>query len=224
VSAQPQVSLPRWLAELERMLPIRSQFVVSGNIRDSFLTDMGGATALAPLVRALWERLYAQGYRCLLVYDPADGIRIYPNEPELRSRAERLFDLKLGGGAQMVSLETLASLMKNLVAQREVRCALVLDFASRMTRQPDHLAEGEHRFFVAAEKLSLTAAPVVPKEGGGVPLFNPVLWLLNRAAAWVSPTSTTPCAATKSARSTIRGRKTICATGSAPRRLSSKSV
>ena len=79
------------------------------------------------------------------------------------------------------ALETLSNLMKNLTAQREARCALVLDFASRLTRSPDHLAEGEHRFFVAAEKLSINAAPVVPKEGGGLPAFNPVLWLVNRA-------------------------------------------
>jgi DNA polymerase III delta prime subunit len=171
----------RWLSELERLLSIRSQFVVSGNIRDSFLTELAGGAALAPLVRALWEKLYAHGYRCLLVYDPADGLRVYPNEPEYRNRADKLFDLKLAHGPQMVSLETLANVMKSLAAEREVRCALVLDYASRLARQPDHLSEGEHRFFVAAEKLSLMAAAVVPKDGGS-PLFNPVVWLLNRAA------------------------------------------
>ena len=46
---------------------------------------------------------------------------------------------------------------------REARCALVVDFASRLTRQPDHLDAGEHRFFVAAERLSLLANPIVPK-------------------------------------------------------------
>jgi len=172
---------PRWLADLERLLPIRSQFVISGNIRDSFLTPVPGGQALAPLLRALWAQLSAQGFKCLLVFDPADGVRAYPNEPPVRELAERLFDLRLASGPQMISLESLGNLMRALTATREARCALVLDFASRMTRQPDNLGEGEHRFFVAAEKLSLNAAPVVPKEGGGLPLFNPVLWLLNRA-------------------------------------------
>ncbi|HKA46184.1 MAG TPA: AAA family ATPase [Burkholderiales bacterium] len=172
---------PRWLSDLERLLPIRSQFAVSGNIRDSFLVPQASGPALVPLLRALWESLKSRGYRCLLVYDPADGLRVYPNEPESRDLAERLFDLKLAGGAQMISLETLANLMKNLAARREARCALVLDFASRLTRHSDHLSEGEHRFFVSAEKLSLNAAPIVPREDGGAPLFNPILWLLNRA-------------------------------------------
>ena len=176
-----QAQAPRWSRDLERLLPIRSQYVVSGNIRDTFLTPLAGGPALVPLLRCLWETLRLQGTRCLLVFDPADGIRVYPNEPVPRELAERLFDLKLASGNQMISLETLSNLMKNLTAQREARCALVLDFASRLTRHPDHLAEGEHRFFVAAEKLSLATAPVVPKDGGGLPAFNPVLWLVNRA-------------------------------------------
>jgi hypothetical protein len=171
---------PRWLADLERLLPIRSQFVVSGSIRDDFLTQLGDGPVLAPLLRAVWETLKLRGYRCLLVFDPTDGLRVYPDEAETRVLAERLFDLKFTGGYQVVSLETLAKLMKHLAGQRDARCAMVLDFASRLTRQPDHLAEGEHRFFVAAEKLSLHAAPVVPRDGGGLPLFNPVLWLVNR--------------------------------------------
>lgn len=170
---------PRWLRDLTNLLPIRAQFVVSGNIRDSFLLPMDEGPALLPLQRALWQSLKSLGYGCLLVFDPADGIRAYPNEAPVRELAERLFDLKLASGCQMLSLESLGNLMKKLAAQKELRCALLLDFASRLTRQPDHLAEAEHRFFVAAEKLSLFAAPVLP-QGGGKPLYNPIIWLVNR--------------------------------------------
>lgn len=175
------IPTPRWLADLDRLLPIRSQFVVSNGIRDNFLTSLPTGTVMAPLVRSLWESLKARDYRFLLVYDPVDGLRVYPDELELRELASKLFDLKLSNGYQQVSLETLTCTMKNLVTQRAARCALVLDFASRLTRQSASLAEGEHRFFVAAEKLSLNAAPMVPLEGGGPPQFNPVVWLVNRA-------------------------------------------
>ena len=175
----------RWLADLERLLPIRSQFVISGSIRDSFLTPMASGSALVPLLRALWESLKGHNYRFLLVFDPVEGLRVYPDEQAPRELAERLFDLKLSKGYQQMSLESLTNVMKNLTVQRDARCALVLDFASRMTRQVAHLAEGEHRFFVAAEKMSLNAAPIVPlpassAEGGGSPQYNPVLWLVNR--------------------------------------------
>jgi hypothetical protein len=181
VPGEPSASLPRWLSDLGRLLPIRSQFVVSGNIRDDFLVPLALGPTLVPLLRGLWEMLKPQGFGFLLVFDPADGLRVYPNEAAPRALAESLFDLKFGQRSQMLSLEGLANVMKNLVAQREARCALMLDFASRLTRHPDHLGEAEHRFFVAAEKLSLHAAPIVPREGGGSPLFNPILWLVNRA-------------------------------------------
>ena len=190
---------PRWIQDLERLLPIRSQFVVSGNIRDSFLTPMRGSDTLmlAPLLRCMWSSLSALGYRCLLVYDPIEGLRPYPNEPAVVELATRLFNLKLQNGTMPASLESLSDTMKTITMQREARCALVIDFASRLTRQADHLDGTEHRFFLAAQRLSLMANPIVPRSTD-VPvstpsaaqvatpenfqaLFNPVLWLVNRS-------------------------------------------
>ena len=175
---------PRWLKDLKRLLPIRSQFVVSGNIRDSLLGTLpGGGATLVPLLRGLWEQLKPDGYRFILVFDPADGLRVYPNEPAAVELAQKLFDLKLQDGVMPIGLESLAALMKRLAGCREARCALLVDFASRVARAADHLDAGEHRFFVAAEKLSLAANPVVPKQEGvpaAQPLFNPILWLVNR--------------------------------------------
>ena len=176
---------PRWLKDLRRLLPIRSQFVVSGNIRDSLLVALpGGGTTLVPLLRGLWEHLKADAYRFILIYDPADGLRVYPNEPAAVELAQKLFDLKLQDGVMPMGLESLAALMKRLAGCREARCALLVDFASRVARAADHLDANEHRFFVAAEKLSLAANPVAPREEGATngpqPLFNPILWLVNR--------------------------------------------
>ena len=181
--------ITRWLLDLERLLPIRSQFVLSGNIRDNFLFQLpNSGLQTLPLTRCIWESLKQQGFGGLLIYDPADGLRAYPAEPAVRERLEKLLELKLGGlgGSQIISLERLALAMKTLVLQREFRCALLIDYASRLTRQPDHLSEGEHRFFVMAEKLSLQATVLVPQNVQALgtetrPLFNPVLWLVNRA-------------------------------------------
>ena len=174
------ITPPRWLQDLQRLLPIRSQVALSGNIRDSFLMPMASGPGLVPLLRCLWEMLRSQGYQCALVYDPAEGLRAYPNELEFRERADRLFDLKLSAGPQLISLESLAGLMKKVSAERDCRCALIIDFASRIVRQSDHLGEAEHRFFVMAEKISLASAPVVPISLPGAPMFNPTIWLLNR--------------------------------------------
>jgi energy-coupling factor transporter ATP-binding protein EcfA2 len=170
---------PRWLRDLERLLPIRSQFIVSGNIRDSLLAPVGGNQVPVPLLRGLWEKLKGHDYRYLLIYDPADGVRVYPNEPAVVELATKIHELKLQDGVMPMGLESLTQLMRKLTGSREARAALILDFASRLARAPDHLDAGEHRFFVAAEKLSLSANPVIPSSGGS-PLFNPILWLVNR--------------------------------------------
>src|SRR5688572_2057948 len=139
---------PRWILDIARLTSIRSHFVVAGNIRDSFLTPLGERTAIAPLLRCLWVHLARLDYRFLLVYDPVEGLRPYPNEPAVIEQATKLFDLKLTDGVMPMSPESLIATMKKAVTMREARCALVIDFASRIPRQPDHLDAGEHRFFV----------------------------------------------------------------------------
>lgn len=176
---------PRWIRDLDRLLPIRSQFIVAGNIRDHFLTALGnGNRTPVPLIRCLWGALQQQDYRFLLIYDPVEGLRPYPNEPEAVELATRLFDLKLQDGAMPMGLDSLTSLMKRLTRMRDARCALLVDFASRLVRHPDQLDAAEHRFFLAAERLAVHAVPVVSKEAGpdtnNKPRFNPILWLLNR--------------------------------------------
>jgi energy-coupling factor transporter ATP-binding protein EcfA2 len=189
---------PRWVADLTRLLPIRSQFVLAGNIRDSFVTPLGDATTLAPLLRCLWAHLAALDYRFLLVYDPIDGLRPYPNEPGVVEQATKLFELKLADGAMAMSLENLVGVMRKVSAMREARCALVIDYASRISRQPDRLDAAEHRFFVAAERISLASHPIVPKGAdiaspNGKARFNPILWLVNRGQdlpSWLALDST----------------------------------
>ncbi|MDO8812521.1 MAG: AAA family ATPase, partial [Gallionella sp.] len=176
---------PRWVLDMERLLPIRSQFVISGNIRDNFIVRMQEKHTIVPLLRCLWVALNRLDYKLMLVYDPIEGVRPYPNEPAVVELATKLFDLKLQDGAMPISLENLAILMRRVAEMREVRCALVVDFASRLVRQADHLDQAEHRFFVSAERLAATANPIIPvgMDPAAVPgaaRFNPVVWLLNR--------------------------------------------
>jgi energy-coupling factor transporter ATP-binding protein EcfA2 len=88
-------------------------------------------------------------------------------------------------------LDALYEVMKRAVALREARVAVVVDFASRIAANPAAPTAEEQRFFVGCEKLSLSAAPVIPRPqaqdsaaamlGAPVgPLFNPVIWLVNR--------------------------------------------
>jgi energy-coupling factor transporter ATP-binding protein EcfA2 len=185
--------------------------VLSGNIRDTFLIDLGGANnaTLAPVMRALWLRLKQRGYAYLVVWDRVDGITVYPKEPNAQRAATAALGLKLKeDGTMAANLDALYDVMKRVVAMRDARVAVVVDFASRIVTSPQSPPEDQHRFFVGCEKLSLTAAPVVPRPPAAAgantttppaaatpapapapvatppvsnePLFNPVIWLVNR--------------------------------------------
>lgn len=177
-----KVSKQKWLEDLERMLPVRSQFVLSGEIRDVVLVDSGGGLAPVPMLRAIWLSLRELGYEFMLVHDMIDGVRVYPNEREVVERATAcLPDAALRNGRAPGQIGgTLLDMMRGVVGLRQARGAFVMDFASRLVPSPSHLDEAQRHFFVACEKMALEAAPALPAGSTGGPLFNPVIWLLNR--------------------------------------------
>ncbi|MEJ2435222.1 MAG: hypothetical protein P8Y53_19505, partial [Pseudolabrys sp.] len=59
---------PRWVGEIHRMLPIRSQFVLSGNVRDTCLTPTPAGVRLQGLTDCLWGFLRSMGFEFLLIY------------------------------------------------------------------------------------------------------------------------------------------------------------
>jgi len=179
MSQTTEVFWPRWIKDIERMLPIRSQFVMSGNIRDVFITPTTAGNILAPFMTCLWSCLESHGYEFLLVYDRIDGIKVYPQSPVVQDKATQLVGLKLQDGLMAVNLDTLVHTARKAISLKSVHAGLVIDFASRLTTSPQTPESAEYKFFVAMEKLSLIANPILAKSTN--PLFNAVFWLLNRA-------------------------------------------
>lgn len=174
---------PKWLSDIHRLLPVRSQFVLSGEIRDLALVPSASGPAPVSLLLALWQMLSDLGYRFMLVHDPVDGVRVYPDKADVIAHAtQTLPQVKFQEGRAPAQIGgTLLELMRAVVGQRQLRAAFVMDFASRLTVSPSQLEDSQRGFFVACEKLSLEAAPALPKDSTGGPLFNPVVWLLNRS-------------------------------------------
>ena len=64
---------PRWARDLYRLLPIKSQFILSGNIRDTFLmANEKGEYSTVSLLDLLWKVLQSYGFKRLEVFDPID--------------------------------------------------------------------------------------------------------------------------------------------------------
>lgn len=168
---------PLWAEEINRLLPVRSQFILSGNIRDIWLIQEDGKWVSYSQRQCLWLALQECGYRFSLIYDPVDGVSVYPNTA--REEAVRDFSLTLNGdGFMPANLDTLAGLMRQVAFCSQGRTALLVDFASRLVGNAQQMGEEQRRFFVACEKLATVANPLGPQ--GGPHLFNPIIWMTHR--------------------------------------------
>jgi hypothetical protein len=174
---------PAFIRELDATLSVHSQYVLSGNLYDSFLLpgeDEPHPARLLPLHDVLWEALRLSGYAFLLIYDPVDGLRVFPEDDDVATdQATRLVG-KLKGDDKP-SLEALTKHL-NAVARptEKLRGAFLIDYASRIAASPTELQPAERDFFRFCEKLSRTAEPVWVEGARPKPLYNPVLWLVER--------------------------------------------
>src|SRR5437870_5416007 len=67
---------PRWLRDLLRFLPLKSQFVLSGNVKDLQTREVApGVIAAVPLLNVLAAELEAAGFGQILAYEPITGFR-----------------------------------------------------------------------------------------------------------------------------------------------------
>ncbi|MFI0410965.1 AAA family ATPase [Actinomadura sp. 3N508] len=178
---------PPFIRELDATLSVHSQYVLSGNLYDSFLApplDTAGPARLLPLRGLLWETLRSSGASCMIVYDPVDGLQVYPEpgdeigDDAARSAAALLGKIKAD---EKPSLEALTRHLAAVARPKEnIRAAFVIDSASRIARTPTDLEPSERDFFRFCAKLSRSARPVRVTGPRPKPLYNPIVWLVER--------------------------------------------
>lgn len=85
---------PRWLRDLLRFLPLKSQFVLSGNVRDLQASEVApGIVTALPLDACLRDALRDAGFGHVLMWNPLTGFSVLdrPGEdPWLRIDRERI--------------------------------------------------------------------------------------------------------------------------------------
>jgi len=169
---------PNWVRDLDQSLVVRPHFVLWGNVRDVYEVPADEGWVTAPLLDVLWALLSSRGFEGLLVHDPVDGLVGHP--PEATEVVGKIVGRDLSKGPVRVDLSGLQTCLRAATAPSEARhVAVVLDYASRMLVDIQHLSEPEQHFFTFCEKLIDTAAPVFAGEPPSA-LYNPVIWLLNR--------------------------------------------
>ena len=173
--------LPVWMQELQIGLPVRTQFVLSGNTRDIYPTSSG---AFLPSFDAIWSILKENGYQALLVFDPVDGLHIHS---EVASDAQATLEaLGIDFSPTKFDLGKLAETIKRVGALKDFSVGLVVDYASQLIENPNELAESERLFFVAIDKMANSSTPLNARHNSR-PAFNPIFWVvdyLNKMPSW----------------------------------------
>lgn len=176
---------PRWIRDLLRFLPLRSQFVLSGNVRDQYPFEAApGMVIPLPLVPCLAGELRTVGIVHFISFDPAQGFMV-PMVAGLNQTTEREYFTKLLGltwsdtGWSPASLERFFEILEIIIRSVEAPIAVFADFASRLLVRADLPTEAEQRGFTRALVLSHAAMPR-PVGPGGHPFFNPVFWIVEK--------------------------------------------
>lgn len=179
------ITQPRWLRDLKRFLPLRSQFVLSGNIRDQFPISVDGAPPmLLPIVDYLGAELSRSGIQRVVAYNPVTGFYL-PNAIERNNESDAAFFKECGidvttNGGTPVSLERFFEQLRPLItSQVDEPVALISDFASRLIRDPEHLGQIEQNGFAQALVLAHEARSR-PHPQDRRPTFNPIIWLVDK--------------------------------------------
>ena len=176
---------PRWAKDFVRFLPLKSQFVFSGNVRDKFprACATGGDLLILPLVVYLGAELVEAGIDRVIVYDPARGFRL----PPIMGRDladDRQFFIGQGiafdaSGAAPASIERFFELATKLIVSSPEPTAIIADFAARMIVNPERLIDNEHRGFTNALINGLTVEPKVHPRTRQ-PYYNPMISIVEK--------------------------------------------
>ncbi|MEL6061425.1 MULTISPECIES: AAA family ATPase [unclassified Methylobacterium] len=175
---------PRWLRDLRRFLPLKPQFVVSGNVRDHQLSEVTpGAPVPVSLAAALRSELREAGFAVVLYFDPVNGFRplLAPGEdPQTALSTMAALGLQPDAQGQApAGIELLAATLARIAARSGEAIALLIDFASRLIIRNDALSAAEHQAFMQA----LVASHVARSRPIGTPprpFFNSIVWIVDK--------------------------------------------
>ncbi|WP_246793277.1 AAA family ATPase [Burkholderia perseverans] len=179
----PAYVKPRWLRDLLRFLPLKSQFVLSGNVRDLQACEVAPDVVTAQsLVSTLGDALREVGHAQLVVWNPVAGFTVPDSRvPSMEPADETLQRLGLTpvDGVAPGGIDVLTACLERLVMLPGRPIALVVDFASRLAIRAETLNPAEHTLFTRALVLAHMAAP---RPAGELrrPFFNTVIWIVDK--------------------------------------------
>jgi hypothetical protein len=165
----------RWIRDLERFLPLKPSFLLSGNVIDYQVCDMDGVVAALSLHNTLIEVLCRNGYGTVLVYDPARG---FHSTSECEVALTKKLGVTVENGSATLSTAGLAAAIEQFVNLTEPEpIAIIIDFAGRLVLRPDGLEPAENELFTQA---LIGAHRTLPKKVNGRLYYNTMIFVAEK--------------------------------------------
>lgn len=173
----------RWLRDVVRFLPLKSQFVLSGNVKDLQIYQPAPNTVAATsLTSVLGAELYQIGYKNVLAYDVVTGFRGVDMPGSDRNSSEdvlRGLGLTPSNGVAPAGHDLLNNVLDRLIHKDGPPVALIIELASRLLVRNDVLSAVEHQLFSRALSLS-QSAKARPFGENRQPFFNTIIWVVDK--------------------------------------------
>jgi len=180
---QPEYTKPRWLRDLLRFTPLKSQFVLSGNVRDLQACEVApGIITAQPLTNALCDGLREAGYAQLVIWNPLVGFTVNEGRLGGQESADAILS-NLGltpvGATAPGGIDILTATLERVVNLSGPPIALIIDFASRLAVRTESLSAPEHNLFTRALVLG-HSAQTRPVGEHRRPFFNTIVWIVDK--------------------------------------------
>jgi hypothetical protein len=174
---------PRWLRDLLRFLPLKSQFVLSGNVRDLQACEAApGVVTAQPLANVLADKLREAGHAHVVGWNPVSGfcvIQAPGASPGAADEVLRQLGLNAAQGTAPGGIDLLGATLERLLAHAGPPIALLIDFASRLLVRADSPSAAEHALFTRALVAAHTAA-ARPAGEPRRPFYNTIIWIVDK--------------------------------------------
>jgi AAA domain (Cdc48 subfamily) len=172
---------PRWVRDLERFLSMKSQFVLSANVRDLQVSTNGGIAVPLTLSAYLVGRLKERGYARVISFDPVAGFTIADGNMDRAANDKLLSDLGLQAvdGRSPAGVDLFAATLERIAQWSGEPIALIADFASRLIVRQDALSGPEHHAFTRALISSHKTRPR-PYGEPRRPFYNTIIYVVEK--------------------------------------------
>jgi hypothetical protein len=174
----------KWLRDLIRFLPLKSQFILSGNVHDLHIENKASGSVCRPLASCLNSELRAYGYSLVLCYDFINGFKIIDlnsgqQDYEIAVNYMKQLGLTFANGCAPAGIDLFESVLEKIISWKDDPIALIVDYASRLISNPNDINDNEYRIFTRALIRSHEARGR-PHGNPLKPFFNSVLWVVEK--------------------------------------------